>query len=369
MRYKPTSLLILFFAGVLLSACSVELSSAKPTDAPTPLTIITATLPPTFTPQPSATPIPPSPTPTVPPIGGRTTAQVNVRRAPDTASETLGTLPSGASVQILGEDESETWYQIRYEAGKDGKAWVSAAYVLATEGADIPVIQSEEASGAVLTQTVNVRAGPGTAYDTLGLLPVGSRVSPIGKNANSTWLQIKYEDSPEGNGWVAAGYVKSAEIESLPVTSEEEGTPIAEDNATAPPSPTPTFAPAPLDEDSAEAPALSVQFSAREARAFTYTSDLSSPTGDSEDWVAFTVQNPDSARATLYVSLQCEGNGKLVVELWQGGVQLDNWGTLQCGDEDNKLTLYRNETYEFRIRIKKASTLEYIRYALTLRVR
>ena len=372
MTLKLRFSLKIFFAALLFgsfaAACNIQVSTGEPTATPTTLHLITATLPPTFTPRPSATPIPPTPVPTIPPIGGRTTTQVNVRSAPDTVSERLGILLPGASVKIIGQDESGVWYQIIYEDAPNGKAWVSAAYVLATEGAEIPVIEDESTRGAVLTEAVNVRRGPGTAYDTLGILPIGSRVTPIGKNANDTWIQIEYE---EGEGWVAAGYVKNASIDSLPVTSEEEGTPVADAEATPLPvtaTPTPV-SPAPPDEDSALAPAMSVEFSAREARSFSYSSDVSSPTGDSEDWVAFTVANPDDARATLYLSLQCEGNGKIIVELWQGETQLENWGSLQCGDEENELVIYRNETYQFRIRAKPSSTLQYIQYTLTIGIR
>ncbi len=157
-------------------------------------------------------------------------------------------------------------------------------------------------------------------------------------------------------------YIESEIIESLPVPDDAMAM-ATEFAATA----EPTYTPAPDDGDSAEEPAIFVAFSTNDSRAFSYTSDLSSPEGDAEDWVAF---HPNSTedRVTLLIDLHCEGNGTLNVELWQGGIRLTEWGQLQCGDQDYQLSMFRDETYQFRLFSKYSRNLVYINYTLQVRV-
>ncbi|NOY99742.1 MAG: SH3 domain-containing protein [Chloroflexi bacterium] len=367
-KSKPT---LLFIAStLLLSACSLSLSTDKET-TPSAIPIITATLPPTLTPRPSATPLPPTPVPTIPPIGGIATTQVNIRSAPNTASQTLGMLNNGASVQIIGKDVSEAWYQIIYADGPEGIGWVSAAYIRATAGAEIPVIgagagPTSDGGSGLVTQKINVRSGPGTNYDALGMLNPQDVVTLTGKNASGTWLQIEFADGPDGRGWISAGYIQASGMENLPIVGETgqvigTGTPT-----TVPATLTPTVVPAPSDDDSRQSPAIDITFSTTESRAFSYSSDVSSPEGDPEDWIAFTPNSTQSDIVTLYLDLTCAGNGKLLVELWQGNEKLDNWGALTCGASDYELVLFRNETYQFRMRAKSGNALQYVNYTLTI---
>lgn len=54
------------------------------------------------------------------------------------------------------------------------------------------------ASAAVITDTVNVRSGPGTNYAVIGSLPAGARVSVGGCTGN--WCRV-------GGGWVSASFI------------------------------------------------------------------------------------------------------------------------------------------------------------------
>ncbi len=102
-------------------------------------------------------------------------------------------------------------------------------------------------------QDMNVRGGPGTNYPIVGPGPAGESAKVIGRNADSSWLQIEYP-SPDGTGWV---YAKLVQINGSP-----EAVAIAQ--APAPPAaPPPTAAPpAQTEEQPAEAaaPAPSYQF-------------------------------------------------------------------------------------------------------------
>ena len=365
----PLILLIVLLIISLISACSMEVSKAEDTAIPTS-GIITATLYPTFTPRASATPLPATAIPSVDPVPGKVTAQINVRKSPSTASESVGLLNINSEVQIIGVDASEGWYQIYFvlPSGARGEGWGAADYILTDSKPNVPVTAggssstSEEETNGQVTQQINVRRGPGTGFDALGILNSGDAITLLGKNLGGTWLQIAYISGDDGKAWVFASYVQSDEIENLPIVAEAEklATEIA---ATA----IPIYTPAPEDNDSTEEPAISVIFSATNSRAFNYSSDLSSPDGDAEDWIAFHPNSAKSDRVNLLIDLSCTGNGSLIVELWQGGILLTKWGALECGDSDYALSMFRDETYQFRLVAKRARKLEYINYTLQVR--
>ncbi len=362
------SLLLLIFS--MITACSMEVSKQEDINSPTTV-IITATLPATFTPRASTTPLPLTALPTIEPIAGKVTAQINVRKSPSTASESLGMLGINSEVLIIGKDSNEKWYKIIFELanGESGEGWGSAQYILTDSKSEIPVVSggsqsdNDEYVNGTVTQKINVRSGPGVEFDALGMIENGDSVILIGKNIDETWLEITYGSE---KGWVFASYVQSDVIDALPIINES-GEVIAESTqtlmaATA----NPTFLPAVDDGDSSEEPAISVIFSTENSRAFSYNSDLSSPEGDAEDWISF---HPNSTedRVNLLLDLSCEGNGSLYVELWQGGIKLKNWGDLKCGDKDYALSMFRDETYQFRLLAKRANQLEYINYTLQVR--
>ena len=365
MKTKKKSLLLFLLGISLLSACSMEVSKVADTAAPA-AGIITATLYPTFTPRATATPMPATAIPTVEPVSGTVSAQINIRQSPSTASESVGMLGINSKVWIIGKDAQEKWYQIYFDFpdGERGEGWGAANYIQTAGKPDVPVVSSggastgEEDGNGIVTQQINIRTGPGISFDALGILNIGDGVTLIGKNPEGTWLKIEYAS---GEAWVFAAYIESDVIDDLPIP-EDAVVMATEIAATA----APVYTPAPDDGDSMEEPAIFVEFSTNDSRAFSYASDLSSPEGDAEDWVAF---HPNSTedRVNLSIDLSCEGNGTLYVELWQGGVMLTEWGELKCGDTDYALSMFRDETYQFRLFPKYSSKLQYISYNLQVR--
>lgn len=374
-KKKATLLIWILLLFSLLSACSMEISTVDDGKRPTPTAgLITATLPPTFTPQASATPLPATAIPTVEPVSGKVTARVNVRERPTTASESVSTIPNNTEVEIIGKDAAEKWYQIQFDlpSGERAEGWVSAEYVLTESKPNVPVVagddpaDGDESYNGQITEQVYVRLGPGTDFTTLGILNVGDGIVLRGKNIDGTWLQIDFETGNDGKGWVFGAYVESDILDDLPVIGGN-GQEIAESTQTVmAATAAPTFFPAPDDGDSQDNPAILVTFSTNDSRAFSYSSDLSSPEGDEEDWVAFHPMSEED-RVKLLIDLTCEGNGSLYVELWQGGIKLDKWGTLSCGDTDYALSMFRDETYLFRLFAKHARELAYISYTLEMR--
>ncbi len=178
--------------------------------------------------------------------------------------------------------------------------------------------------------------------ETLGMLEANTIVVLTAKNATASWFQIEYPSGSEARGWVTAQYIQTDYSAELPVV-DEFGQPVSTGTPGATPvpmTPTPTLGPAAEDGDSSEDPAVSIVFSSGGTRKFTYSSQVSTPEGDAEDWVEFTpFDSLPAADARLLVTLVCTGNGTLDVELWQSGASLPAWGTLECGDSDRVLAL------------------------------
>jgi len=220
------------------------------------------------------------------------------------------------------------------------------------------------------TAQINVRSGPGTNYAVLGMIQPDTVLVLTGKNEAATWLQIEYAAGAGGKGWVTAAYVQTNDTASLTVLNASGApvTPGAAGPTSVPVTPPPTLGPASADDDSSAAPAIQVVFSPAGIRQFSYTSEVSSPQGDAEDWITFTpyASLVDSPARVLF-SLICDGNGSLEVELWQDGAPLADWGGLACGDRDIPLDLAAGTLYQLRLRAASGAGLRYVHYTLTVR--
>lgn len=99
---------------------------------------------------------------------------------------------------------------------------------------------------------LNVRVGPGTLYDLIGLLPAGGKAEITGRDETREWWQIKTQLGPEGRAWVIANpeFSETINTDALPVVPAPPtptGTPTDTPTATATPTNTPpaTSTPAP----------------------------------------------------------------------------------------------------------------------------
>ena len=346
----------------LVAGCSISIQTELPTAVPT--TLITATLPPAPTPRPSETPLPPPPPPTVAPVAGTTSTQLNVRAQPSTASEVLGIIAADQTVQIVGQDPGGNWWQILYEAGADGKGWVTAQYVQTAATPEVPVIGGGGANpgsgdNAVAIQQLNIRSGPGTSFNSLGILNANDVVSLTGKNRDGTWLQVEFPGGPDGKGWVSAAFVKAQGVDVLPIVSDAgevvgTGTPMD-----TPPPPTPTIVPAPMDLDSADAPLKTILFERAGTQTLIYNGDVSAPDGDPADWIAFTTYND-----YVFVSLQCSGNGSLRTGIAGSGI------SLACNEADKPIPVQAGTSYLIHIEaVSTSGALQYANYTLTIKAR
>jgi uncharacterized protein YraI len=238
-------------------------------------------------------------------------------------------------------------------------------------GVEIPLEATPTAAGPAgrVVQRLNVRSGPGTAFDSLGLLEPDTVVSLTGKNATASWFQIDFPAGPDGRGWVTAQYVQTESAGELPVL-DDYGTPVAAAAAETPSAlavtATATIGPAFADGDSRTSPDVQVTFSANGTRRFTFSGQVSAPQGDAEDWVAFTPYAASGTDAHLRFSLACSGNAGLNVEIWQAGVPLSGWGSLACGDAGVPVTLTAGQPAQVRLSPAAGQGLLLVSYVLSI---
>jgi len=355
---RPSTLPALATLLFLTAGCGVIRRSAPavPTLLAVTATLLPASLPPST--PPSLLAVPPS---TAAPIEGITLTQVNVRGEPSTASASLGMLAASSRVQVLGKDPSGNWYQVLYPTAAEGKGWVAAQYVQVKDREALPALVLAPEPSGVITQPVNIRSGPASAFDALGILNPNDVVILTGRDESGLWLRIRAPNLPQGYGWVAAAFVRSEALQSLPIISsagETKGT------ATATPLPltaTPTRVAAQPDPDSQQSPAVNLVFSPNGAGALLYSSDLSTPDGDSDDWVQFMPYTP-----LVVIGLLCEGNGMLQAEMQPPAVSLDDRTDLRC-NEAKTWRLVAGQTYIVHLQVVgRDGDLQYVRYTLSI---
>jgi len=347
--------LAIFCAGCSFSVDVIE--AATPTKL-----VVTSTFPPSPTSKSSETPLPPLSTSTVAPAVGTTSTQVNVRVEPSTAGEVIGIIPANTSVEIIGKDPGGNWWQINYPAGQTpgGRGWVTAEFIVTTGEPTVPVVGGAGVNPngdhvAIIQQQLNVRSGPGTSFNSIGTLNARDVVTLTGKDANGAWLQIVFAAGPDGRGWVNAAFAQAADVSSLPIVTDAgqvvgTGTP---GNTAVPVEP--TVAPAALDHDSTVAPAVNITLTLGGAHSFQYSSDVSSPIGDAEDWIQF---KTFSVNAKL--ELECMGSGSYIAELFLNYSVVD---TLVCG----KIILFLSDpSGVYAVHFVSAPTggLEYTKYTV-----
>ncbi len=78
-----------------------------------------------------------------------------------------------------------------------------ASNVVAPSGDETPLRPIGGLAGTTVT-TASYRNGPGPTYVILGTIPRGTTVTVVGRNANDTWLQVRYPTSSSLKGWVDA---------------------------------------------------------------------------------------------------------------------------------------------------------------------
>lgn len=133
------------------------------------------------------------------------TADANLRKGPGTGYDVIATLEKGTELERTGEAEN-SWIRVKYN-GQDAFVHHSLLELKDDSGDNDSAdedTQVEETSGTVtVLQGANVRSGPGTDYDKLGLAYVGTELKVTGKSGD--WYEVEYNGQ---KGYIASSLVK-----------------------------------------------------------------------------------------------------------------------------------------------------------------
>lgn len=196
---------------------------------------------------------------------------VNVRSGPGLDFELVGRLDSGAEAVVVGKNETGEWWQIEYETGEAGLAWVADAVVdFSGDAASVPVVKlniptatptttstatsmpsptvtptpsptEPVIAGTIeVTDPINVRAEPSTEGDLVGGLYLGDKANVFAISKDGEWWQIEFPDGPDGLGWVSAEFVRfQGDRAAVPIFGQGTATPTPRPTRTPTQTPTP----------------------------------------------------------------------------------------------------------------------------------
>lgn len=141
--------------------------------------------------------------PATPSTAAVTTTSLNLRTGPGTSYPVMVVMPISAQVTLTGK--TSNGFQSLTYSGFNG--WASAAY-LKVQGAtpqNPPVQPAPSAAGtATTTDALNLRAGAGTSFTVVTVMPRGASVTLTGRSANG-FYQLSWNGQ---TGWASGQYLK-----------------------------------------------------------------------------------------------------------------------------------------------------------------
>lgn len=136
--------------------------------------------------------------------GATVSTALNLRSGAGTSNSILLTMPRGAQVVVLSEDNG--WCKINYK-GTEGYA--SSQYLSIQTS-----MNGDFGSGTVTGSDVRMRKSASTSSSVLGVFEKGAAVSVTGVSGN--WYAVSYNGK---SGYVSADYVKLGKAASTPAVS------------------------------------------------------------------------------------------------------------------------------------------------------
>jgi N-acetylmuramoyl-L-alanine amidase len=146
-----------------------------------------------------------------------TTGALNVRAGPGIGYEVRGVAYQGEVLTLVGRNQDVSWIEVQMANGVQG--WVGNTYIRPNMPLDrLPVSGTSrgEPVATVATGALNVRAGPGIAYDVVGVAKQYQQVNLLGRSGGG-WVLIRVSGV---EGWVNAAYLDtSAPLGTLPLVT------------------------------------------------------------------------------------------------------------------------------------------------------
>lgn len=160
------------------------------------------------------------------------TTNTDIFSGPGVDFYVYGILEVAQSAGVLGVSPDSQWWLINVPFEEDVQGWVAAESVVAQNVNSVPVIDPEQAVdlGATPAQTgalataitnVNIRNGPGTDYQKIGLFELNQTAGVMGLSADGQWWLISLAGIEGSQGWVSAQYVIVENGSDVPVVSAE----------------------------------------------------------------------------------------------------------------------------------------------------
>jgi uncharacterized protein YraI len=179
--------------------------------------------------------------------------QANLRATTDANANKVGEIANGTRYPVLGRSQFYPWLLLGDPATLEPIGWVyqdlvgvqgnlndvpfstvvvdpsarpTPTFALAPSEPNAPApatavpTQAFNVAGIVLGE-VNVRYGPGADYPRLGVATRGERFQIIGYHTQYPWVQVAYENSPNGMAWIARDLLDiQGNVFSLPALSD-----------------------------------------------------------------------------------------------------------------------------------------------------
>lgn len=133
-------------------------------------------------------------------VGTVTASALNVRSGASIKNARITKVYNSDKVAILSS--SNGWYNVKLNNGKKG--WVSSKYIKKGSYSSNNS-QVSQSRAKVKATSLNIRKGPSTSYNKIGLLSNGQVVDILEKNG--TWSKVKKSNGLVG--WVASTYLTS----------------------------------------------------------------------------------------------------------------------------------------------------------------
>ena len=131
-------------------------------------------------------------------VSAKTTEYVNFRSGPGTNYSSQGIIASGTSITVTDTSNSE-WYAVRLSNGSTG--YIYAAYISVSTGGST---SNGEERSAKTTEYVNFRSGPGTNYNSKGVIALGTTVT-VTDTSNAQWYAVRLSNG--STGYIFAEYI------------------------------------------------------------------------------------------------------------------------------------------------------------------
>ena len=131
-------------------------------------------------------------------VSAKTTEYVNFRSGPGTNYSSQGIIASGTTITVTDTSNSE-WYAVRLSNGSTG--YIYAEYISMSTGGST---SNGEERNAKTTEYVNFRSGPGTNYNSKGVIALGTTVT-VTDTSNSEWYAVRLSNG--STGYIFAEYI------------------------------------------------------------------------------------------------------------------------------------------------------------------